>query len=281
MCGCRSRRLPAPGGHRSGRALCAANSLSRPPVSLGQHTLPPRTNHYIQEPASAIRNARYPQRVPVDSEWAGRERQRAGRDGTQQPTSDAVTPIRHDRPSEAAADHGERHIEGLDVTLGQFAEWPVDEQVAQPVDRGPGRVSAPCRRPAQRPRPSGRLHDRTSFSGGSVRPPWRSPSTRRSSTSHFPSPAGNSTRDLQWTVNAQNLAFASLALTTGAVGDRFGRRPTLLACLTGFALTGLAGGLADSASALVLIRFLMGTSAAVMFLKPLSIITNVSSDRGQ
>lgn len=88
-----------------------------------------------------------------------------------------------------------------------------------------------------------------------------------------------STRDLQWIVDAYNLSFASLVLTAGSIGDRFGRRPALLAGLAGFAVTSFAGGLVDSANALILIRFLMGASAAVIFPTTLSIITNTFPDR--
>src|SRR3954453_20083923 len=35
---------------------------------------------------------------------------------------------------------------------------------------------------------------------------------------------GGSLGDLEWTVNAYNLAFACLLLTRAALGDRFGRR---------------------------------------------------------
>ncbi|MET9653392.1 MFS transporter [Streptomyces sp. NPDC006460] len=88
-----------------------------------------------------------------------------------------------------------------------------------------------------------------------------------------------STRELQWIVDAYNLSFASLVLTAGSVGDRFGRRPTLLAGLAGFALTSLVGGLVDSADALIAMRFLMGASAAVIFPTTLSIITNTFPER--
>ncbi|MFJ6581098.1 MFS transporter [Streptomyces sp. NPDC091368] len=88
-----------------------------------------------------------------------------------------------------------------------------------------------------------------------------------------------STRDLQWIVDAYNLSFAALVLTAGSIGDRFGRRPALLAGLAGFALTSFLGGLTDSAGALILIRFLMGASAAVIFPTTLSIIANTFPDR--
>ena len=35
---------------------------------------------------------------------------------------------------------------------------------------------------------------------------------------------GANTRDLQWIVDAYNLAFAALVLSAGNLGDRFGRR---------------------------------------------------------
>ncbi len=44
---------------------------------------------------------------------------------------------------------------------------------------------------------------------------------------------GASTRDLQWIVDAYNLAFAALVLAAGSLGDRFGRRPALLVGLIG------------------------------------------------
>src|SRR5690349_8769296 len=43
------------------------------------------------------------------------------------------------------------------------------------------------------------------------------------------------TRELQWIVDAYNLAFAALVLAAGGLGDRFGRRPALLTGLLGFA----------------------------------------------
>ena len=42
---------------------------------------------------------------------------------------------------------------------------------------------------------------------------------------------GASTRGLQWIVDAYNLAFAALVLAGGTVGDKFGRRGTLIAGL--------------------------------------------------
>src|ERR687890_2314984 len=60
---------------------------------------------------------------------------------------------------------------------------------------------------------------------------------------------GATTRDLQWIVDGYNLAFAAFVLTAGSLGDRFGRRPALLAGLAGFALSSGIGALVGSASA--------------------------------
>src|SRR3954468_398484 len=87
------------------------------------------------------------------------------------------------------------------------------------------------------------------------------------------------TTDLQWIVDGYNLAFASLVLTAGSLGDRFGRRPALLVGLGGFALASLVGAAVDSAGALVAVRFVMGAFAAMIFPTTLSIITNAFPDR--
>jgi EmrB/QacA subfamily drug resistance transporter len=92
---------------------------------------------------------------------------------------------------------------------------------------------------------------------------------------------GASTRDLQWIVDGYNLAFAALVLAAGSVGDRYGRRPALLAGLIGFAVSSGLGALAGSPGELVGARVLMGASAALIFPTTLSVITNAFSDRAQ
>src|SRR5262249_49543974 len=89
------------------------------------------------------------------------------------------------------------------------------------------------------------------------------------------------TRHRQWIVGGCNLGCAALALTAAARGDRFGRRPALLAGLAGFALASGIGAAMPSASGLIAVRFVMGASAAVIFPTTLSIITNAFPDRGE
>ncbi|MBL7502561.1 MFS transporter [Frankia nepalensis] len=90
---------------------------------------------------------------------------------------------------------------------------------------------------------------------------------------------GASTRDLQWVVDAYNLAFAALVLGAGSLGDRFGRRPALIAGLLGFAITSGLGALCTTSGQLTAARTAMGVFAALIFPTTLSIITNAFPDR--
>src|ERR1700759_1415731 len=55
----------------------------------------------------------------------------------------------------------------------------------------------------------------------------------------------------QWVVTAYALAFGSLLLVGGKLGDLFGRKWTFIAGLMGFSLASAAGGLAQSFGMLV------------------------------
>jgi EmrB/QacA subfamily drug resistance transporter len=92
---------------------------------------------------------------------------------------------------------------------------------------------------------------------------------------------GATTRDLQWIVDGYNLAFAALVLTAGSIGDRFGRRPVLIGGLVGFALASGIGALCTGAGALIVVRFVMGAFAALIFPTTLSIITNLYPVRSE
>jgi EmrB/QacA subfamily drug resistance transporter len=80
--------------------------------------------------------------------------------------------------------------------------------------------------------------------------------------------------DLQWIIDAYVIVFASLLLTAGAIGDKFGRRGTLL---VGLILFGTFSGVASAANSpgmLIAARGLMGIGAAFIFPTTLSILTN-------
>jgi EmrB/QacA subfamily drug resistance transporter len=78
---------------------------------------------------------------------------------------------------------------------------------------------------------------------------------------------------LQWIVDGYVLAFASLLLTGGILGDRYGRKKTFLAGLTLFTLASLACGLSQTTGQLVAFRALQGVGAALLMPGTLSIIT--------
>jgi EmrB/QacA subfamily drug resistance transporter len=90
-----------------------------------------------------------------------------------------------------------------------------------------------------------------------------------------------SNSQLQWVVDAFNLLFAGSVLAFGSLSDRFGRKGMLLAGLSVFGLASLAGGLMDSAGALIAARSVMGVGAAMVFPSTLSLITNVFTERGE
>src|SRR5207245_2122824 len=82
-----------------------------------------------------------------------------------------------------------------------------------------------------------------------------------------------SNSQLQWVVDAYNLVFAALLLTSGSLSDRLGRKGMLMAGLGVFGLASLAGGLTTTAGQLIVARCVMGLGAAMVFPATLSLIT--------
>ena len=89
---------------------------------------------------------------------------------------------------------------------------------------------------------------------------------------------GADTSALQWIVDAYTLVFAGLLLAAGGVGDRFGRKPALVAGLVVFATFSVAGALASSTGQLIAARAAMGVGAALIFPTTLAIAVNVFTD---
>jgi EmrB/QacA subfamily drug resistance transporter len=79
----------------------------------------------------------------------------------------------------------------------------------------------------------------------------------------------------QWIVDAYALALAALLLPAGAIGDRFGRRKTLLVGVAVFGVSAVLSAFADSASSLIALRALSGVGAALIMPGTLSTITSV------
>ncbi len=88
-----------------------------------------------------------------------------------------------------------------------------------------------------------------------------------------------STTQLQWIVDAYNLAFAALVLAGGGLGDRFGRRGTLVVGLVLFAATNVWAALSTDATGLIVSRVAMGGAAALVYPTTLAIITATFRDR--
>ncbi|MFN8016525.1 MAG: MFS transporter [Acidimicrobiales bacterium] len=86
------------------------------------------------------------------------------------------------------------------------------------------------------------------------------------------------TSQLQWIVDGYTLVFAGLLLTTGSLGDRFGRRSALSIGLVIFLAGSIASGLATSAEVLIATRSIMGIGAALIMPATLSLLTNLFTD---
>ncbi|HUA44298.1 MAG TPA: MFS transporter [Solirubrobacteraceae bacterium] len=84
---------------------------------------------------------------------------------------------------------------------------------------------------------------------------------------------GFSTESRQWIVTAYALAFGSLLLLGGKLGDLFGRKWTLIAGLVGFSVASAIGGLAQSFGVLVTARTLQGAFGALLAPSALGLLT--------
>lgn len=87
-----------------------------------------------------------------------------------------------------------------------------------------------------------------------------------------------STDSRQWVITAYALAFGSLLLLGGKLGDLFGRKWTFIAGLIGFSLASAAGGLAQSFGVLVSARALQGVFGALLAPSALSLLTVTFAD---
>jgi EmrB/QacA subfamily drug resistance transporter len=84
--------------------------------------------------------------------------------------------------------------------------------------------------------------------------------------------------DLVWVIDAYSLAFASLLLPAGALGDRFGRRLALIVGLVIFGGGSAVAMTASSAAELIALRAVLGVGAALVMPATLSTITSTFPD---
>jgi EmrB/QacA subfamily drug resistance transporter len=84
---------------------------------------------------------------------------------------------------------------------------------------------------------------------------------------------GFSNDDRQWIVTAYSLAFGSLLLLGGKLGDLFGRKWTLIVGLSGFAIASGVGGLSTSFLMLAAARAVQGAFGALLAPSVLALLT--------
>src|SRR4051812_21435379 len=89
---------------------------------------------------------------------------------------------------------------------------------------------------------------------------------------------GFSDENRQWIVTAYALAFGSLLLLGGRIGDLFGRKWVFIGGLAGFAIASALGGAAQSFGLLVAARALQGVFGALLAPAALSLLTTTFTD---
>jgi EmrB/QacA subfamily drug resistance transporter len=84
--------------------------------------------------------------------------------------------------------------------------------------------------------------------------------------------------NLQWLVTGYALAFGSLLLFGGRLGDLVGRRKLLMTGLVLFGVTSLGAGLAQNSLTLIIARFTQGASAAMVAPMALASVTDLYTE---
>ncbi|MBU2666060.1 MFS transporter [Actinoplanes bogorensis] len=85
---------------------------------------------------------------------------------------------------------------------------------------------------------------------------------------------GASQSTVLWIINVYALTLAALLLPLGAAGDRWGRKPVLLAGLVVFGVANAAAALAPSTEVMLAARLLSGIGAAMIMPVTLAVITS-------
>src|ERR1700758_5308876 len=89
---------------------------------------------------------------------------------------------------------------------------------------------------------------------------------------------GFSNGDRQWVITAYALAFGSLLLVGGRLGDMYSRKRVFIAGLAGFALSSALGGAAVSFEMLVAARALQGAFGAILAPSALGTLVSTFQD---
>src|SRR5271155_3324893 len=92
---------------------------------------------------------------------------------------------------------------------------------------------------------------------------------------------GFSNADRQWVVTAYSLAFGSLLLLGGRIGDIVGRKRALVTGIIGFAVASAVGGASANFAMLVIARTVQGAFGALLAPSVLALLTTTFSDPGE
>ncbi|MEV1065432.1 MFS transporter [Streptomyces sp. NPDC050263] len=94
---------------------------------------------------------------------------------------------------------------------------------------------------------------------------------------------GATAQDTQWILDSYILVFAGLLLTSGSLGDRFGRRKVMLIGLVLFGAASLAATICTSPGEVIAVRTAMGVGGALIMPSTLSILITVfdEDERGK
>src|ERR1700758_306832 len=87
-----------------------------------------------------------------------------------------------------------------------------------------------------------------------------------------------SNADRQWIVTAYSLAFGSLLLLGGRIGDMIGRKRALIIGLVGFAAASAIGGASVNFAMLVIARSVQGAFGALLAPSVLALLTTTFTD---
>lgn len=89
---------------------------------------------------------------------------------------------------------------------------------------------------------------------------------------------GASAQDTQWILDSYILVFAGLLLTSGSLGDRFGRRKVMIIGLLLFGAASLAATFCTTPGEVIAVRVAMGVGGALIMPSTLSILITVFDD---
>ena len=89
---------------------------------------------------------------------------------------------------------------------------------------------------------------------------------------------GASASDIQWILDSYVLVFAGLLLTSGSLGDRFGRRKVMIIGLLLFGAASLAATFCTNPGEMIAVRIAMGVGGALIMPSTLSILITVFDD---